>query len=96
MLAQDKDELDEDKKILRSKPVDSYVKEMKHYLSHKLSDQDIKFFFNHVILRNDLAALVGTISHFTYWCVFGKVQLFFTENISEDTIDILVLERIFK
>jgi hypothetical protein len=38
MVAQDKDELDEDKKILRSKPVDSYVKEMKHYLSHKLSD----------------------------------------------------------
>ena len=36
MLAQDKDELDEDKKILRSKPVDSYVKEMKHYYNFSL------------------------------------------------------------
>lgn len=81
MQALDKEEIDEEKKILRSKPVDSYVKEMKHYLSFKLSDWDVKFIFNHVILRNDLAALVGTISHFAYWCVFGKVQLFLAENI---------------
>ena len=94
MLAQDKDEIDEDKKILRSKPVDSMVKGMKHYLSHKLSDSDIKFIFNHVILRNDLASMVGTISHFAYWCVFGKVQTQ-EENIQEDEIHIFVLERLF-
>lgn len=54
-----------------------------HFLKSKLSETQLKFAFS-LLKSDDVAKLVGIMSHFVYWSVFGGFNQLQIDNYHMD------------